>query len=474
MDFPSADFIFICALCFVCFAGLETITHIFKPAVPSAYRLSVMTVVYGLAVVFIATQFFAHVLPDFRPYPYADDWIYALPLKFSTVSEWIEWAFAQHVDHRIPIQKLSNYLLLRATGFDFRYIVALNYLLASATATMLLYVAKAYRGSLNAGDLMIPLALLSFGTGYSLWGFQFQFVSSIFFMALFVFLGIRFARSGRTSYLNYAALSLIACTLCGMNGVLFATCSTIATLGWLFAKRPAGTTRAVVLFMLALLVELVIWKTWKPSAASGTDLNLQLVVRYMYSLIPSSMIVFSFQHISWKFLVVSGLFIASMGICLRRLISRTLTIEDFLLVLGATCSFVVMLSVAFGRSKAQGQWNSVIGMHYGMLSIFMPALSWIVVSKFLSPRVSAAVGVLLAGVFLASFIANSDWRFSVINSSTSHQNEIVAAMKSGMTPDALADKYFPDFNWLNDPTHRASVTDGIKAFRAAGATMYGQ
>jgi hypothetical protein len=442
-----------------------------RPVTLSPYRLSFLMFIHGLVVVFIALQFYVQVLPGLRPYAYADDWIYAQPLKFSSVSQWVDWAFVQHVDHRIPIQKLTNFWILRATGFDFRYLVALNYLLAIGVTAMLLYVARAYRGYLSAGDLMIPLTLLSFGTGFSLWGFQFQFLSSIFFMTLFVFLGVRFARSGRTGYLSGAAVALIACVLCGMNGLLFAACSTAAMLAWLFVKRTAGTTRPVLLFMAALLIELVIWKAWRPTAASSTDLDLHLIGRYMYSLIPSSMVVFSFHRIFWKFLTIFALFAAALAICLQRVRSRTLTLEEFLLGVGAACSFVVMLSVAVGRSKVQGPWSQGIAMHYGMMSVFMPVLSWILVSKYLSARVSSLVGLALAAVFIASFQANSEWRFENIENSSAHQTEIVRAMQSGESETTIADKYLADFTI--DKQHEKDVTGGIDAFRADGAVLYG-
>ena len=60
--------------------------------------------VYGLVLI-LGAVFFTSVLPPFRPYPYVNEWIYRLPFSFTSASQYLQWAFAQHVDHRIPIQK---------------------------------------------------------------------------------------------------------------------------------------------------------------------------------------------------------------------------------------------------------------------------------------------------------------------------------------------------------------------------------
>jgi hypothetical protein len=67
-----------------------------------------MPALFAGVVLSFAVQFFAFILPAFRPYPYVDDWIYVAPLQFTSLSEWVTWAFAQWGDHRIPIQKITN------------------------------------------------------------------------------------------------------------------------------------------------------------------------------------------------------------------------------------------------------------------------------------------------------------------------------------------------------------------------------
>ncbi|WP_143026217.1 hypothetical protein [Paraburkholderia fungorum] len=409
-----------------------------------------------------------------RTYAYADDWIYALPLKFTSLHNWITWAFAQHVDHRIPIQKLSNFFILRAAGFDFRYLVAVNYLMGVATSAMLLYVAKSYRGYLRVGDLIIPFALLHYGVGYSLWGFQFQFLSSVFFMTLFIYFSFHYTQKAKNGFLSGAALALLAASLCGMNGVLFAITESIGMLVWLFYPRTTPrNVPAIAMFAVVLAIGALIWVKWVPSAASSVGgINSRVFIRYIYSLVPASMGVLSFQNTFFAFLTVSLLLTGMLAFMAQKLKSRSLTLDDYVLAIAALASLMVMISVAVGRSKAQGEWNNVLGMHYGLMSVFIPVCSWLIVSKWLPDRASSLVGIALAAMFYIAFIENAQWRYSVVNSAGEHQTQIVQALQAGTDAKVLADTYVNDFT-IDTPQNRSDVANGITAFRADGATLYG-
>ncbi|MCE4544583.1 MULTISPECIES: hypothetical protein [unclassified Caballeronia] len=461
MDFLKFDVPMIMVFGFAFAMCVESGARALHPDRPFAYEVRAMPILYAAAIGFIALNFFMLVLPYFRAYPFADDWIFALPLKFTSLSEWWNWLFVQHVDHRIPIHKIVSFLTLRASGFDFRYMVGVNYALAIATSAMLLYVAKAYRGHLSAGDMLVPLGLLQFSAGYSLWAFQFQFISSIFFFASFIFCAVR-------GSMWIAALALVACALSGMNGLLFATIGAAAMLVWFAAVRRRG----FVPFVLPLVASLIVWLTWKPTAASSTDgLNVHAVAVYLYGLLPASMGVFAFGDVEWKFAVVALLALAGAVVIVAKAVKRQLTLHDYLLAVGAICSFLVMASVAVGRSKTQGDWNPVTAMHYGSMSIFLPAFAWLIVSKRF-PRAGNVLGIGLLAVFLYAFLSASEWRSNMIDGAYPHQQEIMSALKSTSDVDALAGKYLRDFTI--DEAHKGDVTGGIRAFRAAGAALYGK
>ena len=150
------------------------------------FRSKIAPVVSGLlalapytVVITIAYLFYADILPHFRPYAWVDDWIYARPLEFRTLHEWWVWLWQQHVDHRIPIQKLTNFFILSWSGFDYRWLVGINFLMAVISTAFLVEAARVYRGRRSVGDVAIPFIVLNFGMGYTQWGFHFQFTSSI-------------------------------------------------------------------------------------------------------------------------------------------------------------------------------------------------------------------------------------------------------------------------------------------------------
>ena len=159
----------------------------------------------GSAVVWLAAiVFFSSVLPSCRIFPYSDEWNYIQPMTSYSNSALLRWLIEQHVDHRIPLQKSLHAVTLRLFGFDFRSLIGLNFLVACLVALLLMKIAREYRGVAAFGDLLIPACLLSFGTGFSLWGFEFQFLSSTFFVTLFLFLTLSSELAAKPSRFNLA------------------------------------------------------------------------------------------------------------------------------------------------------------------------------------------------------------------------------------------------------------------------------
>jgi hypothetical protein len=85
-------------------------------------------------------------------------------------------------------------------------------------------------------------------------------------------------------------------------------------------------------------------------------------------------------------------------------------------------------------------------------------------------RKRAIIGLMLAGLSFASFEENADWKFWQVMSSVPRQEEIVRALQSGADAQSLGDKYAIDFSMSKDASY---AVEGIKAFRAAGAVLYG-
>lgn len=420
----------------------------------------------------ISVQFFFFILPAFRPYAWVDDWIFTVPLQFTSLSEWVKWIFAQHVDHRIPIQKIVSYLVLKSSGFDYRYMVGFNYLMAIGLTWALLYVAKTYRGRLTAGDLIIPLAILQYMNGFTQWGTHFMFLSSIFFLGLFVFFCFRYSETGRRSFLIAAGCAIIAESFTGIPGMIPATIAAIVTLGWLFYRPQPKQGLPIALFSLVLLINAILWSEWTPySASSLKQFDPHQFALYFRGLVISSITLFSYEHATLKFIFLFSVFLIASAICAQRALRGSLSFIDAVIWLPAATSLLVIMSVAIGRSAIQGAWAPGISLHYGFLSVLIPLMSWIVASKYLPDRAKAALGVGLALFFFVSFQINSDWRIAQIPYQIPHQAEVVDALQSKASAEDLADKYTPDFSMNKQDTVHAIA--GIKALRKAGVTLYG-
>jgi hypothetical protein len=156
-----------------------------------------------------------------------------------------------------------------------------------------------------------------------------------------------------------------------------------------------------------------------------------------------------------------------MRLRLRPLVEKRKPVK-YVLALGAIASFVVMLSVAVDRAKAQGPWNPVLAMHYGAMTVFIPVCSWLIISKRLPGRMMALAGLGVAGVAFAGWVVDLRWRQNLIMTTHEHQAEVMAALRTG-NPADVTKRYIAD---LSLPGHEEEVAAGIEALRRAGVRNY--
>jgi len=425
--------------------------------------------------IIITAYFFIEFLPYFRPYPYADDWIFTAPIQFTSLKDWISWLFEQHVDHRIPIQKLFSYTVLRVFSFDFRYLVGCNYLLALLMTNGLLYVARTYRGYQSIGDALIPFICLEYAAGFTQWAFQFQFLFSMVATSGFIYFCFKYFEAKNIIYLVFGCFAILASALCGMNGLIAATWCTLSFLGWIVLTSSMSwnwsRTGIVALLFICLGVEAWIWLSWRPTDATGFEFNALEFFKFMVGLLPSSMLVYAFDEAWWKAALIFVLLCLAIALFARDTL-RKFNFGQFVLMCGVGASLLIIASVSLGRAKAQGGWASIIVMHYGYLSILIPIMSWIVVSKGL-PRVwSAMLGVLLFAVFAKTFFVNLDWRKAWVERAQQHQNEVMKALHESNDIEPVVERYTLDFTWSIEPPFKAAVIDGIKILRQIHAKPY--
>ncbi|HVR85249.1 MAG TPA: glycosyltransferase family 2 protein, partial [Planctomycetota bacterium] len=97
------------------------------------------------------------------PIPFwPDEWAY-VPLLSGRQSLSLDWLFAFHNEHRIPLPKLIWWAVGRMTAADGRWGVALNVSLLAAAGAVLVPAVRRTRGRTLWTDAFIPLILLHWG-----------------------------------------------------------------------------------------------------------------------------------------------------------------------------------------------------------------------------------------------------------------------------------------------------------------------
>ncbi len=137
-------------------------------------------------------------------------------------SDLFAWAWSQNNEHRLPIGRLIYLALLRATD-DFRSGMVASQLLLAGLSLILIKVAiRARGGEPHLSDVLFPLALLNLGHWENLlWGWQIQFVSSVFLSGLLLATVASAPRPGpRASLAAGAAIALLP--MSGANGIVLA------------------------------------------------------------------------------------------------------------------------------------------------------------------------------------------------------------------------------------------------------------
>ena len=113
---------------------------------------------------------------DGRNVPFEEDWLMVGPMT-GHEPDLPRWLWSQNSEHRLPLPRLVNLVLLRATG-DFRSTMMFDAAAIAAVAAAMILVARRLRGGRTSlADAFFPLLLLHLGNWDNLvWGWQIQFV----------------------------------------------------------------------------------------------------------------------------------------------------------------------------------------------------------------------------------------------------------------------------------------------------------
>jgi hypothetical protein len=179
-----------------------------------------------------------------RNIPFEEDWLMVAPMT-GHEPDIARWLWSQNSEHRLPLPRLVNLLLLRATG-DFRSTMAFDTLGWGAVAAGMILVAGMLRGGRTSlADAFFPLLLLQLGNWDNLvWGWQIQFVLPSVLVCVLLLIIVATPVPTTHGALLGGGLALVCLPLCGANGLIFTPtlAAWFAYVAWV-RSRPAVAVR---------------------------------------------------------------------------------------------------------------------------------------------------------------------------------------------------------------------------------------
>jgi hypothetical protein len=157
---------------------------------------------------------------DGRNIPFEEDWLMVAPM-LGHEPDLPRWLWSQNSEHRLPLPRLVNLALLRASG-DFRSTMVFNVLALALVAGAMIFAARSLRGGVTSPtEAFFPLLLLHLGNWDNLvWGWQIQFVLPTVLACVLLLVVITDPRQQSREVSITGALALICLPLSGANGLV--------------------------------------------------------------------------------------------------------------------------------------------------------------------------------------------------------------------------------------------------------------
>jgi hypothetical protein len=156
-----------------------------------------------------------------RNIPFEEDWLMVAAMT-GHQPDLPSWLWSQNSEHRLPLPRLVNLALLRATG-DFRSTMFFDAMALGAMAAAMILVARALRGGQTSlTDVFFPLLLLHLGNWDNLlWAWQIQFVLPTVLACVLLLIVVTRPTPPTGWAEAIGAVALLSLPLSGANGLVF-------------------------------------------------------------------------------------------------------------------------------------------------------------------------------------------------------------------------------------------------------------
>jgi hypothetical protein len=370
--------------------------------------------------------------------PFWDDWAH-VPVLTGHQPLSLEWLWAQHFEHRIPLGKLVWIAVLRMSGGDARWMTALIAILLSVSSALLLRGLMKFRGQTLWTDGFVPLLFLHWDHWENLtWPFQISFALHALFVSLLISLILRTRRTSIAGMTIPLGLCLLILPLCG--GSTFPFVFLVAPWWAWVSYRQTGRRSSIAFPAAALLLTAAYFVGYRrisdgpPSPGLGASMNVA------WEFLTGSLGVEGTRHwpkSGWLTLIGLVFSLAVLTRSSRRQDDRRLPATGLLLVLGG----VVALAALVGNSRAGMSPFAGFFDRYVTLSCLFPFTLYMAAELCGAPLVGRILRTALVVAMALFFRVNGQHAWDLLAQRRLANETLQRDVRAGLPVPLLARKH---------------------------------
>lgn len=435
-------------------------------------RSTVVWLVWGAALA-IVLGFIAR---DGRNLPFEEDWLMVAPMTHHE-PHLGTWLWSQNSEHRLPLPRLVNLGLLRATG-DFRSTMVFDTLILAAVAAGMIVSARRLRGGRTSlADAFFPLLLLHLGQWDNLvWAWQIQFVLPTVLLCAVLLAILAHPSSPPAGLLAVgAALAVASLPLAGANGLVLAPpLAAWLVYAWWAARRtgaaPPGAWVAAAGGVAALVLCGVYFIGYQASPWNGPSPGLAATLATT-----AKFVIYGLGPVTAKAWVVFGVVSAAVLVASLAALLHTLRTEEperirvvGLLAFFAACG-ILAAALGWGRAGRVAELGRMSPRYALLAAPLLCAVYFALLLygsarlRLLGPAALAVLAALLFPLNTREGLKRRDWFGAGM---TAFEHDVA----TGASVDSLAHRHYQFLLHWDEPLMAASMRQlrdaGFAPFRS--------